>query len=308
MCKLLKKTESPVFAIVITFNPDSSMLSGLIGALHPQVVDIVIIDNGSNPDCVKLIQDLVARYSVDLVLLEKNIGIAAAQNVGIAHLNKLGAKYVILFDHDSKPSDNMVEILFSVMKKKEQAGIKVAALGPRYFDRRQKNHSSSFVEIKNFQVRQQSCAKGKVVPVSFVISSGSIISMETLSKVGGMLDDLFIEYVDVEWCLRASQLGYLSFGVCDAFMEHDLGDSRISYMGKSIPLHSPLRHYFLFRNAVWLYRKDYLPLQWKVSDALRLFLKYGFYSLYGKPRLAHLRMMSKGIWHGLNGRVGQLQQ
>jgi rhamnosyltransferase len=296
-----------ISAVIVTYNPERSLLSALINAVLPQVGYIVVVDNGSSSESIELIRSAIGSHPIGLILLGENLGIAAAQNRGISRARDLGSKYVILFDHDSRPSDNMVDILVAAMEKKEQAGIKVATVGPQYFDRRQKTHSSPFIEIKNFQVRHQPCTEGGIVAVSFVISSGSIISIETFSKVGGMLDDLFIDYVDVEWCLRARQLGYQSFGVCDAVMEHDLGDSRISFMGKSIPLHSPLRHYYLFRNAVWLYRKDYLPLQWKVSDAYRLLMKYGFYSLCGKPRLAHIKMMTKGIWHGLTGQLGQFK-
>jgi rhamnosyltransferase len=279
----------------------------LVEALLPQVGKITIVDNGSYAQGIKIIQDLADQHFIDLLLLGKNIGIAAAQNIGIAHLKKMGAKYVMLFDHDSKPAENMVDLLLSVMKEKECAGIKVGAIGPRYFDRRQ-NNPPPFIEVKGFRVARHSCKGGTVVPVSYVIASGSLMSMDTLNHVGGMREDLFIDYVDIEWGLRAATKGYSSFGVCSAFMEHDLGDAPIAFMGMSIPVHSPLRHYYLFRNAVWLYRQDYLPLQWRIGDAWRLLLKYVFYSLYGKPRMAHLKMMSKGIWHGLTGRVGQLQQ
>jgi len=284
------------------------MLSGLIGSLLPQVGGVVVVDNGSNPEGIKIIQDLVDRHSIDLILLGKNIGIAAAQNVGITHHKKLGAKYVMLFDHDSKPAENMVGVLLSVLREKERLGTKVAGVGPRYFDLRQ-NNPPPFIEIKGTHVIRHACnSKEDVIAVSYLISSGFLMSMASLDAVGDMREDLFIDYVDIEWGLRAASKGYVTFGVCAAHMEHDLGELPITFMGKQIPYHSPIRHYYLFRNAVWLYRQDYLPLQWRIGDAWRLLLKYGFYSLYGKPRMAHLKMMSKGIWHGLIGRVGQLQQ
>ncbi len=303
----MNSVRLPVSAIIITYNPDAIKLSKLVHALKPQVEKIVMVDNCSNAESIKIIHALADQPSIFSVLLNENVGIAAAQNIGISHLQKLGAKYVILFDHDSIPSDNMVDLLLDTLRQKELAGIKVAAIGPRYFDHRQ-NNPPPFIEIKGCRVVRHSCADRNIVPVSYLISSGSLIPMETIDVVGGMREDLFIDYVDIEWGLRAATKGYLSFGVCSALMDHDLGDPPIIFIGMSIPLHSPLRHYYLFRNAVWLYRQDYLPLLWKIGDAWRLFLKYGFYSLYGKPRKAHLKLMTKGIWHGLIGRVGQFQQ
>lgn len=41
--------------------------------------------------------------------------------------------------------------------------------------------------------------------VSCVISSGMSVKKKTLDMVGGMKDELFIDYVDTEWCMRAKR-------------------------------------------------------------------------------------------------------
>jgi rhamnosyltransferase len=143
-----------------------------------------------------------------------------------------------------------------------------------------------------------------VVEVDYLIASGSLIPLATLNAVGAMAEDLFIDYVDIEWGLRARGLGFRSYGVCAARMEHNLGEAPIRILGHSVPLHSPLRHYYHFRNAVWLYLNGNMPLHWKCADGWRLVLKYGFYTLFARPRLAHVRMMSRGILDGLRGRLG----
>jgi len=298
---------SPVYAVIVTFHPDRSKFLELVNSLLPQVEGLVIIDNGSSSDGIKIIQELVDQYSLDLVLLEENVGIAAAQNRGIFRAREIGSKYVILFDQDSKPNHNMVSELMGVLQKKERLGIKVASVGPNFYVGNHPN-LKPFRLMDGFFINRLGCDELRdVVPVSYLIASGSLIPMSTLDSIGGMHEDLFIDYVDIEWGLRASQNGFVSFGVCGALMEHDLGDPPLYFFGISISNHSPLRHYYLFRNAVWLYRQEYLPLQWRIGDAWRLLLKYGFYSLYGKPRLAHLKMMSKGIWHGLIGQLGQFK-
>jgi rhamnosyltransferase len=120
-----------------------------------------------------------------------------------------------------------------------------------------------------------------------------------------MLEDLFIDYVDIEWALRAKHNGFQSFGVANAFMSHSLGDAPIFFLGKPYPARSPLRHYYMFRNGVWLYRQSYLPLNWKIVDAWSLTLKFFFYCLFASPRITHLRMMLRGVVHGLTGRMGR---
>lgn len=296
-----------ISAVIVTYNPERSLLLALINAVLPQVGHIVVVDNGSSSESIGLIRASVGSHPIELILLGENLGIAAAQNRGIGHAKNLGSKYVMLFDHDSKPADNMVSELMMALYEKECLGIRVAAVGPRYLDKRQ-NNPPPFIEIIGLRVKRHNCSDGnRVAPVSYLIASGSLIPMSTLDTIGGMNEDLFIDYVDIEWGLRACQKGFLSFGVCSALMEHDLGDLPLQFFSKTIPNHSPLRHYYLFRNAVWLYRQQYLPLLWRIGDAWRLLLKYGFYSLCGKPRLAHIKMMTKGIWHGLTGRLGQFK-
>ena len=60
---------------------------------------------------------------------------------------------------------------------------------------------------------------------TLLISSGSLISVETLKVVGLMRDYYFIDYVDTEWCLRAEYLGYKNFVSAQAVMRHTIGDN-----------------------------------------------------------------------------------
>jgi rhamnosyltransferase len=145
-----------------------------------------------------------------------------------------------------------------------------------------------------------------IVPVDYLVSSGLLIPMAVLDRVGGMREELFIDYVDIEWGLRAGAAGYRSFGVCGAFMNHQLGETPISFMGKPRPVHTPLRHYYAVRNGIWMYFQPFPPFNWKVRDAYRLALKFMFYCLMTKRRGSHFRMMALGIWHGLLGRMGSI--
>jgi rhamnosyltransferase len=295
-----------VVGILVTYEPDLAMLRGLLGTLRPQLTKVFVVDNGSNLD---LENSLGADFGTDnwceVVRLHANLGLAAAQNLGIERARKAGAAFVVLFDQDSLPAPDMVPRLLDVVSAKSSMGISVAAVGPRYTDERQRN-PPPFIQIRGLNVERQACHdENSVVEVDYLIASGSLIPMSSLDAIGGMRDDLFIDYVDIEWGLRAKKAGFQSFGVCGARMRHDLGDVPINLLGRKIPNHSPLRHYYHFRNAVRLYCEAGPPWNWKVADGWRLLLKYGAYSLLAKPRLEHFRMMSIGIADGLSGRMGK---
>jgi rhamnosyltransferase len=295
-----------VVGILVTYEPDLAMLDALLRALRPQLAKVVIVDNGSALDVEKSLNPgLLSDLDAQVVRLPANLGVAAAQNVGIELAREAGAHFVILFDQDSGPAPDMVQKLLDVASSKALSGVAVAAVGPRYTDARQDN-PPPFIRIRGISVERQACDNGdSVVEVDYLIASGSLIPMTTLDAIGPMREDFFIDYVDIEWGLRARKAGFLSFGVCAAAMRHDLGDEPIKLFGRMIPLHSPLRHYYHFRNAVRLYREPALPLNWKIADGWRLLLKYFAYSLFAKPRFEHWRMMSRGIVDGLTGRMGK---
>lgn len=295
---------SSILAVVVTYNPEQDILQRQIEAFASQGVPSLLVDNKSRMD--------VAQWSASLpspahhvIALSDNMGIAHAHNAGIAWAKAHGFRYVMLMDQDSIPGEDMTSKLLKCAEAHQAAGHKVAAVGPRYYDARQ-NNPPPFLTIRGLKLHRFTCEEGvSDVPVDYLISSGSLIPIETLDAVGGMREDLFIDYVDIEWGLRAKHHGYQCYGVCNAKMEHSLGDNPIRFFKRQIPIHSPLRHYYHFRNAVLLYRSRWLPLNWKLVDGSRLVLRYGFYTLFAKPRFEHWRMMTVGMLHGLFNRSGK---
>lgn len=287
-------------AIIVTYQPALDVLVQLLARLAPQVGTVLIVDNGSDDPITawNATQSVAAQH---VIALEENRGIAAAQNVGITWARAQGASHVLLMDQDSLPAPDMVAKLHSALASRPQA----ACAGPRYRDTRQEN-PPPFLQVRGWRLHRHCCHKDSdVLPVDYLIASGCLVPIAVIDKVGDMRSDLFIDYVDIEWGLRAGYHGYQSYGVCGAHMEHSLGDNPLQFRGRKIPLHSSLRHYYHFRNAILLYRCRWVPLQWKCVDAWRLLLKYGFYTLYAKPRLSHFAKMSQGILHGLIGRAGK---
>lgn len=294
-----------IAAVIVTYNPEINVLARQIRVLSEQGVFSILVDNKSTIDIERWNASL-SEPAQRVICLTDNMGIARAHNEGVRWAKARGFRYVLLMDQDSIPDHGMVTRLLECVSSHQSAGDKVAAVGPRYVDPRQ-NNPPPFLTIRGLKLHRFTCEEGvSDVPVDYLISSGSLIPIETLDAVGGMREDLFIDYVDIEWGLRAKHHGYQCYGVCNAKMEHSLGDNPIRFFKRQIPIHSPLRHYYHFRNAVLLYRSRWLPLNWKLVDGSRLILRYGFYTLFAKPRFTHWRMMTLGVLHGLINRSGRL--
>lgn len=292
-----------IVAIVVTYYPKLDALGELLNALRPQVNSVVIVDNGSD----KSLGDWLEPYysqGIHGIFLGTNTGVAAAQNTGIAWARQHGADHVVLFDQDSVPALDMIDRLAEAIRLVQGQGHKVGAVGPRYVDDRNEGRPS-FSRLTGLRKKNVFCKKGdQFVSSDFVISSGALIPISTLDEVGQMIDGLFIDQVDIEWCLRAKSFGFQSYGVCGAEMRHSLGEAPLSFLRRKFLHHGPLRHYYIFRNAVWLLFKPYVPLGWKWLFVRTLVLRFGFYISIVPPRLTNFRMMALGIWHGLRGRLG----
>lgn len=295
-----------ICAVIVTYFPDRIRLTEQVGRLAIQADRLIIVDNGSPTEIVAWLKELADghRGLLDLVELDVNLGIAAAQNVGMERAFSEGATRILLMDHDSLPEPGMVARLAATYDQLSRRGILVAAVGPRYLDSRQ-NNPPPFIRVCRGRLQRLQCPDSDTVnEVDYLIASGSLISREAFEAVGPMNEDLFIDYVDIEWGLRARARGYRSFGVCGAAMSHDLGEAPIVILGAAKPNHSVARHYFQFRNASWLYVHGDVPRGWKFVDGYRLLLRFGFYALFARPRRAHVFAMLRGLRDGVLGRLG----
>ena len=295
-----------IIAVVVTYHPQWSELHTLLQATLAQVDAIIVIDNGSDTASLEQLAQFAKDHPITIHFLEQNYGVATAQNKGITLAKEYGAQYVVLFDQDSIPAPDMVAKLLEASMSKEAAGIKVAAVGPFYEDLRRQVPSRPFVSLEGLRVvLQDNQGTENIVPVSYLIASGSLTSIATFDMVGVMQDELFIDYVDIEWGLRARALGFQSFGVGNALLQHSLGEQIRFILGKSYCFHSPLRHYYQFRNGLWFLRQPHLSMSEKIGGSSRLLKRFIACALFVKPHQENWRMMLKGIAHGMTGRFGQ---
>ncbi|GKS68189.1 dTDP-rhamnosyl transferase RfbF [Nitrosomonas sp. PY1] len=300
-----------IIPIIVTYNPDDCTLCSTIKTLASQVETIVIVDNASNTSIESSLHTLTETEinKVKLLALKQNYGLGAAYNHGIALALQLKAKFVLLLDHDSIPQHDMLERLHNAFISLEKEGKLIAAVGPRYYSPGTTN-ISEFIRITSKGLERVTCAHSyEYVHVSFLISSGSLISLNALNIIGNMDETLFIDHIDTEWCLRAQSKGFEIYGICNAMMFHTLGDRQIRVWWKrwrSISCHQPFRYYYMFRNSVLLWRRTNIPKTWKNADRLRIFYLLFFFSIFSPNRVVNLKMMIKGITHGLRGISGKL--
>lgn len=297
--------------IVVTYNPDEFKLIASLSALLSQAQDIVIVDNDSTCDVAEIIQrlDKACFNRINLIKLQHNGGLGKAFNTGITVARNLNAAFVLLMDQDSIPESDMLRKLHDAYQDLEKQGISVGAVAPRYRDSAS-SQLSQFVRISRFGLARIS-SDGSInqLRADFLISSGSLIPMHVLDQVGKMDAGLFIDHIDTEWCFRAQSKGFALYGVCDAIMQHTLGDKQIRFWWgrwRNISFHRPFRYYYMFRNSMLLWHRPYMPAAWKRADMVRVLYLFCFFTLFSPNRLTNLRMMIKGLRDGINKHTGKM--
>jgi len=289
---------SSIAAVVVTYRPDIAMLQVLLDALRPQVDRLWLVDNAS-PD-LDAIRALAATRAIDVVANDRNLGVGAALNQGIAAARAAGCDHVLLMDQDSLPAPGMVARLHGALRS---GAARLAAAGPAHVDARS-GQVAPFVRI-GFPFNRKRCpGPGETVECDFLITSGCLIPLRALAAVGDMDAGLFIDNIDLEWCFRARARGYRLVGVADARMEHRIGDRLHWRPGGRAAVHGPARLYTIMRNRVLLYRRRDTPGRWIAQDVPRAILKFLGFSLVVAPRAANLRAMLRGLRDGLAGREG----
>lgn len=316
------QTPRRIAAIILTYRPDQALLQRAVASLCPQVDRIVIVDNGSHWDQQALLGALpgTARERIEFIWLDTNIGVGAGHNRGIQRARTSGFSHVLVLDHDSVPRPDMVRHLVAALDRLEAQGIPVAAVASRFVDR-YTGRIAPFVRLGSWKLTQVPCGSaqtgeqageptGELLEIDFVISSGALIPMQVLDKVGDMNEGLFIDHVDTDWILRCKAQGYRSFGVCDAVMEHSVGNTTFRFWfgrWRNTPLHDPERDYYLFRNSLNLYRMPYAPWRWIASDFVRLLGLAIIFPAFAPDRWRRIQLIARGIWHGLWGVTGPLR-
>lgn len=302
-----RRLATRTIAIVVTYHPKKEALQQLIDRLVPQVDGLVIVDNGSEDGSAWAVSAMPIGFAAHIAL-DFNLGIATALNKGVETAIYMGATHLLLSDQDSLPAVDMVEILHATLADLSVREVPVAAVGPRYMDGRS-GYLAPFLRTEGLLLKSvRTEYPGEPAEVDFLITSGCLVSAESWRVVGPMVDALFIDYVDIEWGLRARAKGLISYGVESTILIHTLGDRRMNFLGLSVPIHGPIRHYYQIRNPLWLYRQPWIPLNWKIVDGFRLLLRFIFYSTFTHPRIKNLSHMLRGFRDGLVGRFGPMER
>lgn len=285
-----------ILCCLTTYNPDPSRLENCIVSIKNQVDKLILIDNNSNN--IEKITPIIIKYNIDCIRLDKNIGIACAQNIVWKNSIDLNYEHIVFSDQDTIFPANYIKTLLNILSKYK----KCAAISPVYKD----VHSNETIQpsVNIFSKPSKfTLQPSESVKVSHAISSGLIVRNKFSLDIGLNDEFLFIDWVDTEWCWRAHEKGYTIIQTGSVALEHALGEDRINLAGHMVTRHKLFRSYYKIRNGIYLTKKfkDIKIRKHLIYHTLKniILTFYSHGSLSNK-----LKTISKAIFDGARKRGG----
>jgi GT2 family glycosyltransferase len=241
-----------IAVIIVTWNA-ANLIEGVLAAVSLQTRPadrVLIIDNGSSDE--DILAGIVAQYPFcELSRLGKNLGFAAANNIGVIQCDD--AEFVALLNPDAFPEPHWLEALLAAAQENPEFDVfgskLVKAADPSVLDGAgDAYHISGLVWRLGHGVPVASLS----IQASEVFSpcaAAALYRRSALLNVGGFDEDYFCYVEDVDIGFRLRLTGYRCLFV-PASVAHHIGS------GTTGGQHSDFAVYHGHRNLVWTFVKD----------------------------------------------------
>lgn len=290
-------------AAVVLYGPDESVLPN-VAAMVAECGRVLALDNGSSAEFRAKVDALPGVERIDL---GGNRGIGTALNVAARRARELGCPWLVTFDQDSAPRPGFAAALLATAGRFPNARLVVPRIvepgrGPGSYRWLQRHPRWSW------GYRRVVVEKADVPGISMAVTSGSLTHLGAWESVGGFDENLFIDYIDIDYALRIRRAGGDIVVSAAAELEHRLGarQSR-KVLGHDFrpTFHAAFRHYYMARNRVLVWRRHARAVpHWALFD-----LHYALYNAvrvlaFEPDKVRRLRAMLTGTWDGWRGRSG----
>lgn len=266
-----------IAGVVIAYFPDLSKLIPNIDTYIDHIEQLFIVFNSpAGDDVVNL---LTTKYStIQVIVNEKNIGIAPALNQTALKAMNLGYDWLLTMDQDSSFSTGHFFEAFCNSKLKNVAIFSPTPVSP--------------LQIITGNINE-------TVEELTVITSANLLNLPIWKTLGGFEEKLFIDEVDNDYCLKAVFGGFKIIRFKNISFIHELGlNKEVFFLFKkyTIITHSPVRAYYIFRNNFYIFSKYKKIFPEFVRSRKIVLLKVSIkILLFSKYRIQNCRYIFAGI-------------
>jgi len=292
-----------VCAVIVTYNIGEA-IHRCFDSIRGQVAHIIIVDNGSDDRTRRELGKLASAGGAELILNDKNEGIARALNQGVQWALSKGFQWFLTLDHDSEATSGLVDRLVEAYTALERRGFhKVGLVTANPFDR------NGQIFLEGYPPREND---DRLIELKRCNSSGCLIRHQIFDSVGFFDEKLFVYYVDEDFCFRLRQNGLKIFLCPTAVLIHSEGQkTRQRLLGRTIIYdnYGSEARYYIARNAVHMFKRYWAQRQWRELYLLLRRFAHDLLFVLGCDRAGFrkARFMFRGVWEGIRGKYGRME-
>lgn len=277
-------------AAVILYNPDNTIIDHI--STYADNVDIVFAIDNSDQKKADIIERLLKNSNVYYIDNYGNKGIAHALNIGAKKAIEMGYEWLLTMDQDSLFQPEVIQNYFECWDNYPAKQL-IAIFSPVHFPLKPSLHNDTCTSV----------------PKTHVMTSGNLLNLTVFQRLQGFNEQLFIDEVDHEYCLRAHLSGYNVIEFSHISLSHNLGIPTTIYKnGQSIQssTHSPKRFYYIIRNRLYMWRMYHNSFP--EIEGIQLFniIKTILFPLiYHDQKVLRFLHITRGILHFMVNRYGK---
>lgn len=203
MCPTENTRNGTTCGVVTLYSPPDACIKN-IETYITYIDKLYIIDNTNSPD-TNLHKELENRFGkAEILSYGKNLGIAAALNLAIKKGLECGYEWLLTMDQDSFFDDIQAKKFFeSLTTIDKKTG---AIVSPAHKKNSDDNEPCIYVRKDE------------------VMTSGNLLNLSLTKQIGLFNEDLFIDSVDHDYCLRANLAGFDVLQAINCFIQHQVGN------------------------------------------------------------------------------------
>lgn len=256
-------------AAIVLHNPPSDWTSNVLTYID-HVEKLYIFDN--TPQQEQTIPKKIEQKSIYLHN-GKNEGIARRLNQATRIASSEGFEFLMTMDQDSFFESEHIRNYIDTI-----------------------SHDPKKEDIASFGIQIEKSKASEINGQDLLITSGSIVQVRAALEIGGFDENLFIDYVDTEFCFRSWKKGFKTKAIQGISMGHQLGTRKNVWTPamkiQHRKFHSASRLYYITRNYLYTRNKypeyrEYLSLEIVMNEVKNGVLynghpfKSGFYAIKG---------------------------
>lgn len=228
-----------VAGMVTLYNPTDSDLKN-INSYIGDIDKLYIIDNTegkSNADRLPKSDKII------YIFKNENVGVARALNIAAEFALKENFKWLLTMDQDTTFKPGVINKIKDIILTNDMKNIGIVTPW----------HKTKLLDKK---------PKTEIDYPNDVMTSGNFVNLDIYKKIGGFKDWMFIDGIDIEYCLNLNSHGYKIMRINSLEIDHNLGDIFYKKIGNRLFLctnHAPIRRYYMMRNYHYIFDmyKDY---------------------------------------------------